>query len=58
METDNKKIYELKLFEEYIIFNNGVVTETVKRVPGGWLHFYCTPVSSTCTFIPFNNDFQ
>ena len=53
-----KTIYELGLFEEYILHHNDSVEVSMKRVPGGWLYLYTNPVTSLATFIPFNNEFQ
>ena len=57
-EKKRKNIYKLELFEEVILWNNGSVMEAIKRVPGGWLHLYTNPISATCTFIPFDNEFM
>ena len=51
-------IYDLGLFQEKMLFNNQAVTKIIERVPGGWLMWYTNPVTTTYTFIPFDNEFQ
>ena len=52
------KGYELELLEELILFNNNVATESLKRVPGGWIYVLSNPVGLTSAFIPFDNEFM
>lgn len=58
MEKKLKTIHELDLFESIQIPFSSADRhlESLKRVPGGWLHIIHTPNSSS-TFIPFNRDF-
>lgn len=53
-----KDIYKLDLFEEKILCNNQVVTEVIKRVPGGWIYIYVNHESTTSSFIPYSQEFK
>jgi hypothetical protein len=58
-----KSIYELELFEELVYYRDGdkfdPYTNTIVRVPGGWIFKFKEPGTrySTC-FVPFDNEFQ
>lgn len=53
-----KNIYDLNLFESYIIFNSKNCTEVFKRVPGGWVWSVTNASGNASTFVPFNKEFK
>ena len=58
-------IYDLELHEVVVITETDYVTQTVQRVPGGWLYRTDTSLYSGFkggggineTFVPFNDEF-
>ena len=49
-----KELYDMKL-HEHIIFNS---TDTVTRVPGGWIYAACEIDRVSQCFVPFNREFD